>query len=116
LSKTILSGIDVGTLSACAGPFELKSCFRAVASEATDLLHLTEHHVVNRMNDIWSAARSEVRTSSASIGKGCQAAAPTFDAIAYSVYRQPFTARNDMEVVARHLQSIGQQAKEMSGT
>ncbi|PRD42508.1 ribulokinase [Phyllobacterium phragmitis] len=50
-----LLAIDVGTLSARAGLFDLEGRLLAAASASFELLTPAEHHAVYRMDDIWQA-------------------------------------------------------------
>lgn len=55
-----LLAIDVGTLSARAGVFDLNGVLQATASASFELMRPAEHHAIYRMDDIWKAVCTAV--------------------------------------------------------
>lgn len=77
----LLLAIDVGTLSARAGLFELDGTLLGVASEPFELIRPEEDHAVYRMADIWGAVCRATRACLAKVpGSADAVLAVAFDA------------------------------------
>lgn len=78
---TRLLAVDVGTLSARAGIFDVQGRCLALASASFPLLRPQEHHAVYRMDAIWSAVREAVREAVGALpGGGADLSGMAFDA------------------------------------
>ncbi len=78
----LLLAVDVGTLSARAGLFDLAGRLLATAAREFPLLRPAEHHAVYRMDDIWAAVEEAIRACLAAAGADAagRVAALAFDA------------------------------------
>ncbi len=60
---SLLLAVDVGTLSARAGLFDVSGRLIVARSHPFELLRPAEHHAVYRMDDIWSAVATAIRAA-----------------------------------------------------
>lgn len=82
----LLLAIDVGTLSARAGVFDISGTLLAVASSPLELIRPQEHHAIYRMDDVWAAVGEASRGCLGQVaGAAGSVVAVAFDATS-SVY------------------------------